>query len=287
MLEASNNTLGWRDVQAILVATSRRTDDDGDDSWVINGAGYSHSYKYGFGIIDAAAAVNASRTWTNFGPEEQILLDSGTLSLEIQNNEVSTTTSSLSLAEHRDDFLVESVVVYIDVVHASRGDLLVELESPAGIVSILHPSKRSEYSLVEDDERWKLMTVRNFYENPSGTWTLRITDEHEQKVTGCIDLPYDTEVEEHDYTYVYDCFEIEYLEDCVDGAVNTTFDWANTLDTVNNRTGVEACCACGGGVEAPVVDILRGWRMIIYGHNATVPPTDDGTGSASAVSKTP
>ena len=44
--------LGWRDVQAILAVTSRKFDNE-DDSWTINAAGISHSYKYGFGIISA------------------------------------------------------------------------------------------------------------------------------------------------------------------------------------------------------------------------------------------
>ena len=45
MLEAAPG-LTWRDVQGVLVHTSKKTDPD-DSSWATNGAGLSHSYKYG------------------------------------------------------------------------------------------------------------------------------------------------------------------------------------------------------------------------------------------------
>ena len=48
MLEKNPN-LTWRDVQAILAATAQKMDPD-DESWYTNSAGYSHSYKYGFGV---------------------------------------------------------------------------------------------------------------------------------------------------------------------------------------------------------------------------------------------
>jgi subtilisin family serine protease len=44
----ANPNLGWRDVQAILATTSQMMDEE-DESWVVNGAGLHHSYKYGFG----------------------------------------------------------------------------------------------------------------------------------------------------------------------------------------------------------------------------------------------
>ena len=40
-----------------------------DNSWNVNGAGHDVSHKYGFGVIDASAAVNLAATWTNVEPE--------------------------------------------------------------------------------------------------------------------------------------------------------------------------------------------------------------------------
>jgi subtilisin family serine protease len=41
-----NPELGWRDVQGIMQQTAALVDFT-DSSWVTNGAGISHSYKYG------------------------------------------------------------------------------------------------------------------------------------------------------------------------------------------------------------------------------------------------
>jgi subtilisin family serine protease len=61
MLEA-NPTLTTRDVQHILVNTAQKNDPsskdkDGNSKWQQNGVGRWVSYEYGFGAIDAAAAV--------------------------------------------------------------------------------------------------------------------------------------------------------------------------------------------------------------------------------------
>ena len=70
MLEA-NPALTWRDVQGILATTASQTNPT-DASWVTNGAGLTHSGKYGFGLVDAHAAVRAAVAWQNY-PSEQLL----------------------------------------------------------------------------------------------------------------------------------------------------------------------------------------------------------------------
>ena len=53
--------LSYRDVQAVLAHTARKTDPS-DPGWVTNAAGLHHNIKYGFGLVDAAAAVEAAST---------------------------------------------------------------------------------------------------------------------------------------------------------------------------------------------------------------------------------
>lgn len=76
MLEANAN-LGWRDVQSILANTARHVGTDignglngaekyeyafnGADHW--NGGGLHFSRDYGFGLVDAKAAVRLAETW--------------------------------------------------------------------------------------------------------------------------------------------------------------------------------------------------------------------------------
>ena len=77
MLEA-NPELGWRDVQTILAASARhigaisapRLVSLETRPWTFNkattwnGGGYHFSYDYGFGLVDALAAVRLAETWT-------------------------------------------------------------------------------------------------------------------------------------------------------------------------------------------------------------------------------
>lgn len=67
MLEAAPQ-LTYRDVQGILAQTSYMTDPD-DEGWTTNEAGYHHNVKYGFGMVDAQAAVEAAQSWEPWGPE--------------------------------------------------------------------------------------------------------------------------------------------------------------------------------------------------------------------------
>jgi len=68
MLEANEN-LTWRDVQHILVNSAKKNDAN-DSSWIINGAGHDVSEKYGFGAIDAGAAVNKALNWQSVDIED-------------------------------------------------------------------------------------------------------------------------------------------------------------------------------------------------------------------------
>ena len=78
MLEA-NPDLGWRDVQEILALSARQVGDpasltgyekyawsyNGADNW--NGGGMHFSNDYGFGLVDALAAVRLAESWTLSG----------------------------------------------------------------------------------------------------------------------------------------------------------------------------------------------------------------------------
>lgn len=262
MLEA-NSGLGWRDVIGILATTATVTDKE-DDSWWANGAQLLHSYKYGFGIANAYAAVNASKTWTNWGPEEEVTLESGVVDLEIENCPATNPTTSQLEVKDRDDFVIETVEVFLDLDHSTRGDLNITLTSPSGTESILHPGKRPESS--HTIQSWKLMTIRNYMEKPTGNWTLSITDQDPRieggKAGDCLDVDFSVTV-----------FDCPYLNDesngyCAKGAV-VKEDVHNLVSRGNGDiNGAEACCNCGGGKIIPDVEKLVAWNMTLYGHTA-------------------
>ena len=173
LLLQANPDLGWRDVQGIFATTSQKTDPT-DPSWITNAVGLHHSTKYGFGLVDADAAVTAAKTWQNYPPEMQVLVESGLVALSIGDFPASAVSSTVSINE-ADNIIVESVVAYLDLSHSRRGDLDIILTSPSGTSSLLVPGKRPEST--QADDNWKLMTVRAWGENAAGVWTLSFTDQ--------------------------------------------------------------------------------------------------------------
>ena len=60
-----NPRLGWKDVQVVLMESSVMVDPL-DADWQRNGAGRWVSHKYGYGLIDAQAAVKASLNYSSY-----------------------------------------------------------------------------------------------------------------------------------------------------------------------------------------------------------------------------
>lgn len=251
VLEA-NPDLTWREVQGVLAETATLTDSD-DPSWIINHvsgsttntAGFHHSYKYGFGIPDAAAAVNIARNWESWSVEQQILMESGTVDIVIADNPTEPVTSSIVIEEAFlngvDEFIIESVVIYVDLVHPSRGDLDIILTSPGGTQSILHPGKMPEntHYLDGSDERWKLMTLRNWGENPVGTWQLSVDDQKTGSLDStCVDVDVVFETGDDDASINrYTCKLLAENNICIDGVFAAADDDVLSI----SEFAVEAC----------------------------------------------
>lgn len=174
MLEANPN-LTWRDVQHIFVESSWRTDPT-HVGWVQNGAGRFHNDFYGFGTVDATAAVNTAMTWhnvgdavmlTNFESVNQLVSDgSGSLNNPIFGTPVLRTISIT------DQIRLEHVEVVFNTSGGFAGDLEVVLTSPMGTQSLLatlHPDGDAY-------NNWTFMTVKNWGEMSDGDWTLRVRD---------------------------------------------------------------------------------------------------------------
>jgi subtilisin-like proprotein convertase family protein len=170
MLDANPN-LSWRDVQHILAKTARKNDAT-DSDWTTNGAGYHINHKYGFGAIDAAAAVGLATTWTSVAAE---VSDSAniTVNAAIPDDNPTGVTSTLTIDE---SITVEKVEVVFDADHEFRGDLEVVLVSPEGTESILaevHNDSGDDYN------NWVFSSVRHWGELAVGDWTLKVSDEFE------------------------------------------------------------------------------------------------------------
>lgn len=169
MLEANPN-LTYRDVQHILVDTTVQNDPL-DSGWVANGAGRMVNHKYGFGAVDAAAAVAAATTWTTVAEEESYTSPWTNVGQTIPDNNPTGITSSLNVTA---DLVVERIEVDFTANHAFRGDLRVVLTSPDGTQSILaepHDDPNDNYS------SWTFTSTHHWGESSVGQWTLTVSDE--------------------------------------------------------------------------------------------------------------
>ncbi|MGY3015556.1 subtilisin-like proprotein convertase family protein/Ca2+-binding RTX toxin-like protein [Pseudomonas sp. TE6283] len=190
MLEANPN-LGYRDVQQILALSARRVndsatrwDDNGARNW--NGGGMHTSHDYGFGEVDARAAVRLAESWMtrSTGADESVFsANSGALGKTLAGG------GSLSTSLQMDAGLnVEHVEIDLDASVGRLGDLTVTLVSPDGTRSILldrtgkvpqgmaGASDADMGSTRSGAFKYSFMSTRDWGERSAGTWTLEVKD---------------------------------------------------------------------------------------------------------------
>ena len=56
-----------------------------------------------------------------------------------------------------------------------RGDISIELLSPAGTKSVLLPRRINDYVNEEGYESWPFMSVHHWGENPAGNWKVNVS----------------------------------------------------------------------------------------------------------------
>ncbi len=188
MLEA-NPSLGWRDVQAILAATARHVGSSlsgglsGSESygWTINnagewnGGGYHYSGDYGFGLVDAWAAVRLAETWnrqaTSWTEWSHTTSTTGSWLID----DINSASIDLALSAPSVEVDVIEVTLTWSTPHTWMGDLDITLTSPDGTVYwLIHDAGDNG---VDTPTSWTFMTRAYLGENPAGTWTLSILDD--------------------------------------------------------------------------------------------------------------
>lgn len=193
MLEA-NPDLGWRDVQEILALSAKRVSDN-DTDWVFNGAsnwnggGMHASHDYGFGEVDARAAVRLAETWVSqqTSANEYKLVQpvaSGQLNQTIPDSAQNGISSTLNV--NAGDLQIEHVEIRVNLTHQRPGDLILKLISPTGTESILmnRPGKNPVDAAASGDASFNgsdtldftFTTTRDWGETASGVWTLQVVD---------------------------------------------------------------------------------------------------------------
>ena len=171
-------TLTWRDMQAILVH-SATPNDVNHENWSVNGAGLPVSHYYGFGMVDATAAVNLAENWTLLGPEVNISTPLYTPSVNIPSS-----GTPLSFSHTVTDLLsIESVELFMDVDHQNPEDLIITLTSPSGYTSILADTNPADYGNMRYHD---MVSMHHFDELSAGTWTVNVLDVNSTGSTGTV-----------------------------------------------------------------------------------------------------
>lgn len=230
MLDA-NPGLGWRDVQEILAQSARHTgalpDDEptgnsfysarinGAETW--NGGGYHVSEDYGFGAIDAFAAVRLAEAARLIGAtaatsENEVTLNGPKARSLDQRIPGNGTPLEVTLAmDAGTDFIAEHVTLQLSLTHTRLSDLQVELTSPSGTtVTLLDPrlseeDRRPFNAAADDGLTWPLDITLFRGESVTGDWTVQVTDIRTGQ-TGTLEglgLTFHGAAETNDTTYVY------------------------------------------------------------------------------------
>uniref|UniRef100_A0A674NA07 Proprotein convertase subtilisin/kexin type 5b n=1 Tax=Takifugu rubripes TaxID=31033 RepID=A0A674NA07_TAKRU len=186
-LEA-NSLLTWRDVQHIIVKTSKAGHLSAPD-WKTNAAGYNVSHLYGFGLMDAEAMVKEAERWKQV-PAQHVCVESADRQIRTIRPEhvVRSVYKATGCTDNPNHVIyLEHVVVRITITHPRRGDLSINLTSPSGTKSQLLANRLFDHSM-EGFKNWEFMTTHCWGEKAAGDWVLEIYDSpsqlRSQKVPG-------------------------------------------------------------------------------------------------------
>ena len=192
LLRDANPDLTWRDLKLILAASARKNDagnpgwEDGARKYGSDSATdrYHFNHEYGFGVVDAKAAVDLAKGWTKVGLLQSPTGQSSMLNTSIPDAPVAGTPTSVRSSLTLDTAVefIEFVEVEVSLGHDSFRDLEIELESPSGAISQLI----GHFDTVTDDDpnidfvplngSFRFGSARHLGENPSGEWNLHVTD---------------------------------------------------------------------------------------------------------------
>uniref|UniRef100_A0A673GFV0 E3 ubiquitin/ISG15 ligase TRIM25-like n=1 Tax=Sinocyclocheilus rhinocerous TaxID=307959 RepID=A0A673GFV0_9TELE len=170
--------LSWRDVQHIITYTATQHDADARADWGINGAGFHHSHKYGFGLLNAWRLVNAAKVW-----ESVPFLVSYQSPVLKANEDIPeypktlTHTWNVSLSDLRQSGMqtLEHVSVTVTIVHPRRRNVDIRLVCPSGMSSLIGARRSLDVDTTGFTD-WTFSTVRCWGERAEGQYTLQITD---------------------------------------------------------------------------------------------------------------
>ncbi len=206
LMREVNSDLSWRDLKLILAGSTSHDVQLGftDTQWtrvaLQYGSGseyYRYNPKFGFGIVDAAAAAELAESWTNVPPQMRpVTVSSGNIDTVIPdfttgNAEDVSAVFTLNVPDidiPDTEVFTEFIEIGINFTHPFFPFLSIEITSPDGTVSKLteaYPadaiSHLSDGSLTVNDFEYtgrdhRFGLANHLGTDPAGEWTLKITN---------------------------------------------------------------------------------------------------------------
>jgi kexin len=168
--------LTWRDVQWLTVLTAVPFDEPSD--WTKTPLGRMYSHQFGYGKLDAWAIVEKAKDWKLVKPQAWFWSPWMHVKKAIPEGEqglASVFEVTADMLKEANFERVEHITLTMNVEHQRRGDLSVELISPAGMSSHLSTARRDDeapYGYVD----WTFMSVAHWGEAGIGNWTVLVKD---------------------------------------------------------------------------------------------------------------
>lgn len=193
VLEA-NSELGWRDVQNILAHSARHTGSEyghatglyheqgvwasnGAENW--NGGGLSYHLSYGFGAIDAMAAVRMAEVWSRLYEAPETSINEIAIEYEISEPYLNTEYSIPVVVS--EDLSIEHIYIYVEA-DAEYEDSELRLISPTGeVYELISPGGQHDQAQAEGEWVFGVALARGVHS--TGEWTLELSGEGVDFVT--------------------------------------------------------------------------------------------------------
>lgn len=182
-----NPNLTYRDIKLILAHSARRIDPLSPD-WSTNASGISFNPNYGFGVLDANAAVQLSKSWQSVGGFSNLKVHTTPQfgNVLIQPNTILTVNIPVTSSNIQS---IEFTEITLSITYPDTGKLLIELESPHGTI----PSRATLYEphlcfaeknrkggtrLCNPIQGFSFGASQFLNEQADGVWKLIITNNH-------------------------------------------------------------------------------------------------------------
>ncbi|XP_036382703.1 neuroendocrine convertase 1-like [Megalops cyprinoides] len=175
-----NPALTWRDLQHLVVWTSEFDPLANNPGWKKNGAGLMVNSRFGFGLLNAKALVDLAdpKVWKHVPEKKQCVVRDSTFQPRAlkTDSEIRIEIPTRACAGDENAIVsLEHVQLESSIEYTRRGDLRITLTSPSGTSAVLLTERERDTSS-SGFKNWNFMSVHTWGENPSGTWTLTITD---------------------------------------------------------------------------------------------------------------